>query len=1133
MDKKDFPEFEKLKDIYTPLKTIQNQITSFPKGDKFATAQRWIEFDEKIEQIAKEKGIPKKELLIEIIKEKNVINPERAYITIKTQISRSRKILGREKWVPIKRQKKIEKTEKDMLSVIFHSKTNALSNSSYKQDYTEENISYNEHLTGNTIRISPPFHQILLAHELTLRRASNDMRKLEAPLSSAMVDLNPHQIDAALFAFKGPLSKGAILCDEVGLGKTIEAGLIICQLWAEGKRKIIVVVPASIRKQWQNELLEKFSVPCVIVDWFEYKAAKKQGITNPFDRSEVVIVSIPFASMKASEIAAVKRWDLVVVDESHRLRNVYKKSGSKQAKKLKEIFTGIPKLLLTATPLQNSLLELYGLISFIDERIFGSEYSFRSKFIADSIGHEPNNIELLKERISSIATRTIRRQVHEYIPYTNRISMTEDFTPTDEEIELYNLVSEYLQRPEIAAIPYKQRHLMILIYRKILASSSFAIARTLQSLVDNIQRQIEGLNPESIEELVKDVDGYEEEKEEINKSEDEDNIEEENKKEEIARKKFTFEQLKAERDELISMKKFAESINKNAKGDALLVAIDKALKHAKDMGWNEKAVIFTESRRTQEYLLRLLSNNGHQDLITIFNGTNDGSIATRAYNRWKKERTRYEGEGILSRDAVIREALIHEFKDHSKILIATEAGAEGINLQFCNIVINYDLPWNPQRVEQRIGRCHRYGQKNDVVVLNFLNRSNAADRRVFELLDKKFRLFSGVFGSSDEILGAVSSGVDFEKRILEIYQSCRTEEEINTAFDRLQNELSEQINQRMIETRAKLLEHFDDEVRARFKVIHKRVQEDLSTIDMTLVRLISNALNIKECEMKEGICRLEISSLPEHITKSAKDKLMPGNYYIGKYNDKFESERLHIGHPLVKAVISHVKDNPKDSINKIKLDYSRKHKISQLVPYLGGIGFWAVYKITCEGLDTEDHLIHIVLLKTNDGWTALEQEAANKLINITAEEMDPIDPDMALMTLPDDNILETEFLKIQNNLLEKISVRNEEYYDVELDRLEVYTEEMLMQFYDDLKKKEEEITEAKKRKQRAVAFEDRQKARKDIHKLEKEYSRLADKIAQEKKRLFEEKDNEMKKLENKLKIKVLKSCIAKAWWKME
>jgi SNF2 family DNA or RNA helicase len=222
----------------------------------------------------------------------------------------------------------------------------------------------------------PPFHQTLLAHELTLKRASSDMRKIESPLSSAMVDLQPHQIDAAVFAFKGPMSKGAILCDEVGLGKTIEAGLIISQLWAEGKRKIIVIVPASIRKQWQNEMLEKFGIPCVIVDGFEYRQSKKNGLINPFDRDEVVIVSIPFAAKKSPEISAVSKWDLIVIDEAHRLRNVYKKNGSKQAKKLKEIFAKSPKVLLTATSLQNTLMELYGLVSFIDDRFFGSEYAF-------------------------------------------------------------------------------------------------------------------------------------------------------------------------------------------------------------------------------------------------------------------------------------------------------------------------------------------------------------------------------------------------------------------------------------------------------------------------------------------------------------------------------------------------------------------------------------------------------------------------------------------------------------------------------------------------------------------------------------------------------------------------------------
>ena len=166
----------------------------------------------------------------------------------------------------------------------------------------------------------------------------------------------------------------------------------------------------------------------------------------------------------------------------------------------------------------------------------------------------------------------------------------------------------------------------------------------------------------------------------------------------------------------------------------------------------------------------------------------------------------------------MRAALVEQFRDHAKIMIATEAAAEGINLQFCSMVVNYDLPWNPQRIEQRIGRCHRYGQKHDVVVINFLNKANAADLRVFELLDEKFRLFSGVFGASDEVLGTIESGVDFERRIVDIYQNCRTTEAINEQFEQLRLELDEQITETMDNTRMKLLEHFDAEVHDRLRV---------------------------------------------------------------------------------------------------------------------------------------------------------------------------------------------------------------------------------------------------------------------------------------------------------------------------
>lgn len=986
----------------------------------------------------------------------------------------------------------------------------------------------------DNFKILPLFHQIITAHELTLKRAAHDLKKLESPLSAAMVDLNPHQVDAALFAFKSPMSRGAILCDEVGLGKTIEAGLVISQLWAEGKRKIIAVVPAPIRQQWQNELREKFDVPGVIVDGFEYRASKKNGKTNPFKRNAVVIVSIPFAYSKSAEIAAVGKWDLVVIDEAHRLRNVYKKSGSKQARTLKKLFAGIPKLLLTATPLQNSLMELYGLVSFIEDKTFGSEYSFRKMFLADNNGRESVNEETLKERISGIAVRTLRRQVQEYVRYTNRLSMVEDFTPTDDEAELYELVSEYLRRPDVAAINSKYRHLLILVFWKILASSSFAIAKTLNGLINNINKLLSDQKTIQISELLDDVDGYEEESEEIAKREDTEPVETGDIDTENANGRFfTEEELEAEKSELIHMRNLAESIQKTSKGDALLIALDKAFAHCRKMGWHEKAVIFTESRRTQEYLFNLLSDNGYKELITVFNGSNNGVTAKRAYDRWVKERPHHETGGYISRAVAIRDALIHEFHRHTRIFLTTEAGAEGINLQFCNLVINFDLPWNPQRIEQRVGRCHRYGQKYDVIALNFLNRKIAADCRVYELLDQKFRLFSGLFGASDEILGSIGSGVDFEKRILDIYQSCRTDDEINKAFDKLQAELAEQINKKIIETRSKLLENFDDEVRARFKVIDNKIKQDLSALDIMLAKLIISSLCPTEYKLSNACYLLKIDPAPGSFSISGKESMSRGYYYVGRHNKDIDAERLHLRHPMVKDIINNLKTESSERIHSITLCYTKGgHKVSQIEPYLGKSGFWAVYKLTFEGIDTEDHIINVILVKKGYDWIVIEKELADKFSDIQSEGKGLPDADMNSVTIPDDDFLNSELLKIQGFLEEKISRRNEEYYERELDKLEIYSEEILMSLHESLQKKETEINDAKKKRLSSKTFEERRTLRKEIHKLEKEYSRLADKIAQEKKKLFQEKETEMKRLDKKLKINVSKICIAKAGWKM-
>jgi SNF2 family DNA or RNA helicase len=208
------------------------------------------------------------------------------------------------------------------------------------------------------------------AHVLTLQGSGGSIDSLSRSIANSRVDLNPHQIDAALFALRSPLSKGAILADEVGLGKTIEAGIVIAQRWAERRRRILLIVPASIRKQWAQELVEKFFLPVSILDTLTFNQLKKSGISNPFDqKNQIIACSYNFVAAKSSEIKAIP-WDLVVIDEAHRLRNVFKPTV-KMTRRVAEAVKPAPKLLLTATPLQNSLMELYGLVSVIDPHVFG------------------------------------------------------------------------------------------------------------------------------------------------------------------------------------------------------------------------------------------------------------------------------------------------------------------------------------------------------------------------------------------------------------------------------------------------------------------------------------------------------------------------------------------------------------------------------------------------------------------------------------------------------------------------------------------------------------------------------------------------------------------------------------------
>ena len=299
--------------------------------------------------------------------------------------------------------------------------------------------------------MSTAYHAKYFAHELTLRRPAG-LDRLSASLFNATVDLNPHQIDAALFALQSPLSKGVILADEVGLGKTIEAALILCQHWAERRRRLLVVCPASIRKQWSLELEEKFNLPTTILDSIGYRRAQAGGNPAPFLADGIVITSLNFASTMQADVRAVP-WDLVVIDEAHKLRNAYRPSNQ-MGQRLRWALEERRKVLLTATPLQNSLLELFGLSTVIDEHIFGDVGSFRSQYM-----RQDSDLKELRDRLAGFCKRTLRNQVTEYIQYTERRPLTRPFQPTDDEHKFYEAVSAFLLREDTYSIPVRQRAL--------------------------------------------------------------------------------------------------------------------------------------------------------------------------------------------------------------------------------------------------------------------------------------------------------------------------------------------------------------------------------------------------------------------------------------------------------------------------------------------------------------------------------------------------------------------------------------------------------------------------------------------------------------------------------------------------
>ena len=958
-----------------------------------------------------------------------------------------------------------------------------------------------------------PYHAKYFAHELS-RIGGNGVDRLGRALFDACVDLNPHQIEAALFALRSPLSKGVLLADEVGLGKTIEAGIVLCQYWAERRRHILVVCPASLRKQWATELAEKFNLPSVILDAKTYRDQLKAGVASPFRATQIIICSMHYAASRAEEIKAIA-WDLVVIDEAHKLRNAYRQSN-RIGQRIRWATEERKKLLLTATPLQNSLLELYGLSTLIDERLFGDMASFRTQYVNDG-----GDLAGLRDRLRTFSWRTLRSQVQEFIRYTERKLITRPFKPTEQEHKLYEAVSAYLQRDDTYALPSGQKHLLILLVRKVLASSPHAVAGTLEIMRDRLVKlREEALKSATVTELV--VAGEEIDADLLDAllEDEEDSLLEDSTGEDEGTKpkaatKIDLKKLAAEIGALDDYIRWARSIGIDTKTKSLLTALDIGFSRMRDMGASQKAVIFTESRRTQEFLKAYLEGNGYANKVLTFNGVNGDPHASLVYQDWLNAQ-KGSGRSTGSRAIDVRAAIIDRFRDQAQILIATEAAAEGINLQFCALVINYDLPWNPQRIEQRIGRCHRYGQKHDVVVINFLNERNEADCRVHELLEEKFNLFTGVFGASDDVLGTIEAGIDFERRVLEIYQECRTPAAIQAAFEQLQRELEEQIQTKMHATRRLLLEHFDEDVHERLNVNLHGAQERLDRIGRLFWFLTKYGL--------QHVAHFDDETLAFDLRTAPIAGVSTGRYQlISKQKENTIGEFLYrLSHPLGDYVIT---QGAAEACPPAEVVFDISHhptRISIVEKLKGKAGWLHLQHLRIDALDREEYLLFSAV---DDAGSNLDQESCERLFACFGHSrpLSEVPPRIA-------ERLKADAKRHGEATIARNLEENNRHFAEARDQLDKWAEDMEMAAQKELDDTKRLIREAQRRSRQAPTLEEQHAIQEEITKLERKKRQLREQIFDLEDEIAQKREALVKALEKRMEQRTSSSTLFTIRW---
>jgi hypothetical protein len=952
----------------------------------------------------------------------------------------------------------------------------------------------------------PPLHAIqrrYLAEDLTRLRRADEQQRYAASQRRGRIDPNPHQIDAVVFALRRLPEGGCILADEVGLGKTIEAGLVIAQRLAEGTRRVLLIVPKPLLGQWRDELYALFGL------------AVREGRADPTTLAGVgvFVVSREFAGNDrgAGLLRTSEPFDLVVIDEAHEvfagIYRRYDKRGdydpeateARMAHRVRTVIGPAPVMLLTATPIQNSLLELWGLVQYVEPTgtLLGKLPTFRQVFCdGDDRKLVPAQAHELKRRVATVMKRTLRRQAQEFLerPFVDRRARLFDYDMTPEEKALYDDVTTYLLEPDLCAFAGNQRRLLIIGFHRRMASSLPALAASLENVVARLARLRDGLPETPAEQLglafARDL---------------EENPDDDEPEEPSASATGAVPSRARVESELRRVEGFvarARALPGDSKAEALIEAVRVILELGRRGEGSGRAVIFTESLTTQEYLARLLVEEGGltEDEVTLFRGQNDTPRAQAALARWRAEiETTIPSYNRPTRDVAVRLALVHEFRTRSRVFVSTEAGAKGLNLQFCETIVNYDLPWNPQRIEQRIGRCHRYGQQRGVTVVNFLAKDNEAQRLTFEILSQKLDLFGKVLDASDAVLhesnaGAGDSlpstvGVGFEDKLKEIYRRSRTIGEVEEELRRLREAVSAEraaFDDVQARTSSLIETRLDDAVRDVFRRYQTELPASLARLDRDLERLVAGYLDALrlpfERREQEGRVLLDIPA----------SGLLPGGLQdgltvaTGHSKGLEDAEPLHLGHPLVTAAVEEARASGAAPARV----FLRRRPGQRLTGVLGSRpnarGRLVVTKVGRRGFEPAERLVVTVLLEATDA--PLAHDEGTLLLELMATDAPAFTPPITVTPEDVDDAVQAALFADQR----EASAADQARFERALEQLERYVDDQALVLRRERQELADEVSRLSAKRDTTLSMDGRRKLESELARLEARQEQLGE-----------------------------------------